>query len=135
VPIMNWTPALSVGVDSLDAQHKKWIDTVNRLFDAMKIGRGREILGPLLAEVVQFARMHFETEERAMLSAGYDGYAQHKAKHGEFLRRMTEMQKNHQTGNLTLSLKLMDTLRDWIVEHVQETDKCYEPCMTSKGIR
>ena len=39
MPIMTWTPALSVGIDSLDAQHKKWIDTLNQLFDAMKRGQ------------------------------------------------------------------------------------------------
>jgi hemerythrin-like metal-binding protein len=133
--IMTWTHALSVGVESLDEQHKTWIDMVNQLFDAMKVGKGREKLESMLDQVVEFARMHFAAEERAMLAAEYGWYAQHKVKHDEFLKKMTEMQQRQKAGALTLSMTVLDMLRDWIIEHVNDVDKGYGPCLTSKGIR
>ena len=54
--------------------------------------------------------------------------------HEAFLQRMAQFQERHRAGDLTLSLKVMETLRDWIVEHVQSTDKRYGPALSGKGI-
>jgi hemerythrin len=38
MPLMTWTPKLSVGVAVLDEDHKKLVGMVNELYDAMQAG-------------------------------------------------------------------------------------------------
>jgi len=52
--LITWNAALSVGVKEIDDQHKKLIDLVNQLNDAMHAGKGRDVLGAVLAELVKY---------------------------------------------------------------------------------
>ena len=56
MPLMEWTDKLSVGVPSIDAQHKKLVSMANTLYDAMKAGHGKEILDETLAGAHQLHR-------------------------------------------------------------------------------
>jgi hemerythrin len=39
-----WTEQLSVGIKEIDYQHKKLVDLINELNDAMRTGTGNDIL-------------------------------------------------------------------------------------------
>ena len=54
MPLMEWTDKLSVGVPSIDAQHKKLVSMANTLYDAMKAGHGKEILDETLAGLINY---------------------------------------------------------------------------------
>lgn len=41
MPIIQWNDSLPVGVDAMDLQHKKLVNLINQLFDAMKEGKGK----------------------------------------------------------------------------------------------
>ena len=63
-----WGPKLWVGVKDIDDQHKKLVEIVNKLNDAMVAGHGREVIGPTLNELIRYTQQHFAAEERIMLS-------------------------------------------------------------------
>jgi hemerythrin len=64
--LMTWGPKLSVGVPQIDDQHKKLIELVNRLNEAMIAGHGRDLIGSTLSELVKYTQYHFACEERLM---------------------------------------------------------------------
>ena len=66
MPIAIWTPALSLGVDSLDADHQKLIDTLNMVFDAMLFDRSSAALHSALATLDDYVTGHFAREEAWM---------------------------------------------------------------------
>ena len=48
MPCMTWKDSMSVGVPSIDEQHKKLVGMLNELFEGMNVGKGKEVLGRIL---------------------------------------------------------------------------------------
>jgi len=51
--LIEWSPAYSVKVKKFDDQHKKLIELINQLHDAMKAGQGNAMLGEFACSVFQ----------------------------------------------------------------------------------
>jgi len=134
MPFMTWTDKLSVGVKVFDDDHKKLIGTLNQLNDGMKAGHGKEVLEKVLAELVDYTKFHFAREEETFAKTGYPEAATQKKQHAELVKRVLEMQARFKKGELTLSLEVMDFLKDWLINHIQGTDKKYGPFLNAKGI-
>jgi hemerythrin len=133
---MQWTEKLSVGVAVLDEDHKKLVGMVNELYDAMQAGHGKEKLGPILNQLVQYTRMHFAREEKFFSETGYADSAAHKQQHEALTRQVLEVQKKYAGGEVaTLSVEVMHFLRDWLVKHIQGSDQSYRAHLNAKGIK
>jgi hemerythrin len=61
---LKWNNRYSVHVDEIDKQHQKLINLINEMYDAMQAGKGREIIGTVIDEFVDYTVYHFNTEER-----------------------------------------------------------------------
>ena len=72
MPLIAWDQGFSVGVGSIDEQHKKLIGLLNDLHDAMRFGKGRDVLGKVLAELIDYTAYHFRTEEGLFAKYGPD---------------------------------------------------------------
>ena len=85
MPFMTWTDALSVGSAEIDNQHKKLIELVNRLHDAMRTGQGHETLTGIFEEVLAYTDYHFKTEERIFNPLDYPQKLSHLHQHQDLL--------------------------------------------------
>lgn len=46
------------------------------------------------------------------------------------------MQSKYKSGvTSTLSLEVLNFLKNWLIKHIQGTDEKYVPFLTSKGVR
>jgi hemerythrin len=133
--LMNWNEDLSVKVNEIDDQHKKLIQMINTLHEAMKAGQTKQVLEKTLQDLATYAVYHFQTEEKYMQQFAYPGYLSHKMKHDAFVKKVTEFQGDYQSGKLGLSLDIMNFLRDWVTTHIKETDKKYSATFLSKGLK
>jgi hemerythrin len=131
---MEWTPAYSVSVKKFDDQHKKLVDLVNQLHDAMKAGEGNTMLGVVLQSLIAYTGTHFADEERMMQANGYPDYAKHKASHESLVKQVLDLQKKFQGGTEILTLPVMTFLKNWLVNHIQGEDKKYGQYFNTKGI-
>ena len=135
MPLMTWSEKISVGVAELDEDHKKLVAMLNQLFDAINSGHGKESLGKTLDELIAYAVMHFAHEEKFFAQTGYPDAAAHRQEHEKFKRQVLEVQQKCKNGGSgTLSLELMNFLKNWLVDHIQGNDKKYGPYLNSKGI-
>lgn len=123
--LIAWRPQYSVGVPAFDAQHKQLIQMVNRLYDAMKAGRGQDVLAEILIQLVQYTKRHFAAEEAMFDQIGFAGAAAHKAKHAELTRKVQEFQQKLQSGSAAISVQLTAFLKQWLLEHILQEDKKY----------
>jgi hemerythrin-like metal-binding protein len=130
---MVWNDALSVNISEIDHQHQHLIDLINILHDAMKQGRGKEVLSVTLDELARYAVEHFAAEEKLMQKYGYPEFSAHKAEHESFIKKVTDFQNGFIAGKLLLSIEILTFLRDWTINHIAETDKKYVPFLSSKG--
>jgi len=135
MPLMTWNKKCSVGVRVLDEDHKKLIGFINELYDAIQSGRGKESLGKILDSLVEYVKTHFAREEEFFARTKYAEAAAHKKEHDELTKQVLEAQKKYKAGaNGTLSLELMNFLKNWLVTHLQASDGKYGPHLNSKGI-
>jgi len=62
--LISWNDNLSVHVGEIDRQHQQLIKMINDLDDAMKQGKGKEVLGKIVKGLSDYTAYHFSTEER-----------------------------------------------------------------------
>jgi hemerythrin-like metal-binding protein len=61
--LVTWDTSYSVSVKSCDAEHQKLFDLINQLHEAMRLGQGRAIVGPVVQELENYTQTHFRAEE------------------------------------------------------------------------
>ena len=118
-----WKPSLSVGIESIDEQHKELIRRAAAFLDHVE-GRSRQDVGILLSYLRTYALTHFADEEDAMREAGYPGYERHKYQHDRFLSDLLELSKQQEKRRSpgVAPAELGRWIRSWILEHVSRTD-------------
>ncbi|NPV02538.1 MAG: hemerythrin family protein [Brevinematales bacterium] len=131
---MVWNDTLSVNIPEIDRQHQRLIDLINLLHDAMKQGKGKDVLSVTLDELAKYSVEHFTAEEKLMLKYQYPNYPAHKAEHESFIKKVTDFQNGFIEGKMLLSIEILTFLRDWTINHIAETDKKYIPFLSPKGL-
>ena len=132
--IIEWTPAYSVKVKKFDDQHKKLVDLINQLHDAMKSGQGNNVISGVLQSLISYTATHFADEIKTMQSNAYPDIVKHQAEHDKFVKQVLEFQKKYQDGSAMLTMTVLSFLKDWLVKHIQGEDKKYGPFLNTKGI-
>lgn len=135
MPLMTWNEKMAVGVNLLDTDHQKLVGMLNELYDAVTKGHGKESLGKVLDGLVDYTKIHFAHEETFFAQTNYPEAAAHKKEHDALTQQVLEVQKKYKSGvTTTLSLEVMNFLKNWLVNHIQASDKKYGPYLNSKGI-
>ncbi len=125
MPLITWDDKFSVGVQSMDAQHQRWFALMNNLHDAMREGRGKAVQDAILAEMIDYTQTHFRREEELLQAKLYPNLLEHQDKHRLFTNRLFDMQSRIQKGEPVLTFDLMDSLKDWLQEHIMKEDMKY----------
>lgn len=131
----NWEDRFSVGIAEIDMQHRKLVQMLNELYDAMKAGKGNEMVGKILGAMIQYTAGHFATEERCMKLHGYPDFAAHKKEHDSLTQQVLDLQEQFKTGQAALSVKVGSFLKSWLINHISGTDMAYSPYLRSKGMK
>jgi len=136
MPLLSWSDKFSVEVQSIDKQHQKLFAMLNELHDAMRAGKGRQLVPAILERLVDYTHEHFAAEEALMKQAKYPDFASHKAEHEKLKNEVAKMLKDaeHDGDWSTLSLPLLDFLRNWLQSHIVNRDKHYTAHLRTAGI-
>jgi len=134
MPLIVWGPLLAVGVKEIDDQHKKLVELVNQLNDAMQAGHGKEQLRPVLNELIRYTQYHFGTEERLMARHQYEASTPHQAEHKKFVTEVSAFKAKFDSGNAMISTEIMNFLRDWLSKHILMSDKKFARSLNSVGV-
>jgi hemerythrin family non-heme iron protein len=107
-----WDDSFQVFYDAIDEEHKglfKGIfDVAAAPADAAK-----------LTHLVDLVKKHFSTEEAMMTAKNYDGYANHKQVHDEFVAKLG-------TLSAPVSPDTVKFAKEWLVNHIKGTDMLYK---------
>ena len=121
--MIQWTPALAVGIDEIDAQHQELFRRAGQFLASLE-GSSRKDVGTLLSYLRLYAITHFGTEEERMREAEYPEYPAHKAEHDRFIRELLRMSDEHERrgGPGLQPLRVATFVTRWLEEHVSGTD-------------
>lgn len=123
--LITWNDTLSVGISEMDQQHRKLVDLVNQLYDAMGQGKGDNVKNAILNDLIMYTKVHFAAEERLMQKYGYPEFAAHKRLHDELTARAVQLKQKLDAGQMVASVTLSSFLRDWLKNHITRVDKKY----------
>ncbi len=130
-----WSDRYSVGIARIDAQHRKLVDLINELHEAMLAGRGNAVIEKTLDALAAYTVSHFASEEGLMKQCAYPGYAEQKAEHEKLLAQLKLLQeKSRGKGGIALTLELASFLKHWLIDHIAALDKKYTAHLRAAGI-
>ena len=130
-----WTQDLSVNVNELDAQHKKLFVLINELDDAMREGKGREVLGKVMMGLISYTNTHFSNEEKYFDQFKYPDASSHKQEHSLFIKKINEFKSQFEANRLGLTIQISQFLNSWLQNHIKVTDKKYGPFFNQHGLK
>lgn len=133
--LISWSPMLSTDVQIIDDQHKKLIDLINKLNDAMNAGHGKEALKAVLTELVDYTVYHFGTEEKLMGQHKYADSTAHLGEHKKLVQDVSAFKTKFEAGNAMISTEIMNFLRDWLSKHIMQTDKKFGKALNAAGVK
>ena len=134
--LLEWNENLSVGVSTIDDEHKNLVGMLNELYDAMQAKHSEEALGGVLDGLVAYTVYHFKHEEALFAKTGYAAAAEHKKEHDDLTKHVLDVQKEYQEGaTATLSTEVLNFLRKWLLTHILVSDKKFGPHLNAKGIK
>ena len=134
MPLIEWKPEFSVGIKEIDEQHKKLIDTINTLHNAMAEGKGKNVLDEVFTNLIDYTTNHFATEETFMVAFSYPDYSKHKEAHDACISRVMEFKNKFDKGDVRITIELSIFLVDWLNQHLLEMDMQYVPFFREKGL-
>jgi hemerythrin len=132
---IQWDSRLALNVPEIDTQHQKLVAMINDLNAAMQQGKGKEAIGSILDGLVSYTQFHFSGEEKLFDQAGFPGSAAHKLEHVDFVKKVGAFKDDHTKGKLCLSIEIMTYLSDWLIKHIQVTDKKYVPYVVAQSVK
>ncbi len=120
---MSWQTDYQVGVAEIDNQHRRLVEMVNSLHEAMRSGPGKTLVPRILDELVEYTVSHFSTEERFMQETRYPEYPLYKRQHEELTRQVLQIKAEIDRGSPVNTIEVMNFLKVWLVHHILASDK------------
>lgn len=130
---IEWDDKYKVNIIEIDAQHKRLFAIYNNLVDAMYQGVGVKELRNALNDLLEYAVVHFMTEEGYMEKYRYPELESHKAAHKDFRNKFYTLHKEFSEGKPVLTAEVVEYLRDWLKQHVLNVDQKYAPYLKRAG--
>ena len=134
MPLVEWNDELSVGISSIDEQHKKLVNMINALNDALVEGKANDLLATIFDGLTVYTVKHFGYEEELFAQHGYVEAESHKNEHEALINQVKTLQNKMNEGDFMISVEVMAFLKDWLTNHIMKTDKAYAPFLIDKGV-
>lgn len=132
---VSWKESYSVGIDSIDDDHKKLLSLINQFQTAVHYQTGEQFEKEALDELVNYTQYHFKREEEMMEEFGYADLEPHKAKHRAMIDQVERFIALHEEKGHEVLEEAADYLKQWLIEHINGTDKEYSGFLIEKGAK
>lgn len=132
--LIKWEKKFSVDIARIDVEHRRLIDMINRLHEAMLDRKTDGVLLDIVDGMIDYARTHFRTEEFYMDEFEYPEKAVHKSEHAAFIEKAEDLRNRLDQGEMVFSLEVIRFLKDWLTNHIMVTDGKYAPFFKEKGL-
>ena len=122
---LEWSDQFSVDNKDLDLQHQQLFSLINELVQLEFGNSQKNRIKSALDSLMDYARRHFEDEEKILLECEYPEFIEHKNEHEEFRKVITRNYDEFLKGNESILEKTITYLTGWIIYHILKIDKKY----------
>ena len=121
--LIKWSASLSTGIPKIDSQHKTFIGLINKTNECVDKKR-KEDLSKVLTELLNYARIHFSTEEEIFDKYSYPYSNEHKEEHLKLIEKAISFYDKALRGE-DVGKEFALFLKDWLEDHLKKHDFKY----------
>jgi hemerythrin len=129
-----WFPFFSVGVGSIDAEHKTLFAIMDELAEAMEDSGRISGNDGVKQKLLEFTRSHFQNEEALMEKYSYARLPVQKREHTVLLSKLERIVTATERRSRPRPGTAVDFLKDWLLTHILVEDLQYRDLFTSMGL-
>lgn len=132
---LQWQEEYSVGIESLDNDHKKLINLLNQFTTAYDYAMSEDFERQALSNLIAYTKYHFEREENLLVEHNFIDVEAHKKQHKAMIAQVESFVTLYdEKGHDALS-EVSNFLKEWLINHINGTDKEYTQCLTAHGVK
>ena len=120
--LLKWKPGYSLGIPSVDFEHREMIGMINDVYANLGENSNPEEIESALEDIYAGISSHFALEERHMREAVYEEYEAHKDEHEDLLDQIRDMMDLYEDDPESGRLLLQQKLSDWFGIHFATFD-------------
>jgi hemerythrin len=134
--LFSLTPNLVTGIPAIDEQHGELFDIANEVVAASQASLHPELFDLALSFLVGYTAYHFAAEETVMAKVGYPGAGAHASVHNRLRERVVTivLRVRRQGPTEQSQADIVHLLEDWVVVHVQESDRAFARFVREQSI-
>ena len=123
--LIKWTDKYTLGIQEIDNQHKGLVVIINELFTYMSEGKAKEKMEDVFDHLTEYTKKNFSAEELMLYRYAYKDIEEHKVEHKKFIEKLEAFKKDFNNSKITISLEVLNFLKDWLLNHILISDKKY----------
>ena len=125
---IKWSKDYETGVEEIDDQHHILVNTLNEANELLTKDYSLENLQNITKDLLSYALYHFEEEEEMMQNYNYaeefpEDDKNHMIQHRDFSAKVVDVRNSLKAGNLIEQDELISFLLNWLLNHIDKTDK------------
>ena len=137
--LIEWNDSLKLGIAVVDRQHERLVGIINRLHQATLDGRGADVIGEILDELIIYTATHFSMEEKYFAQFEYADAEEHKREHDALIEKVSalanDFEKAIRGSESDLAKELLQFLQIWWRYHMMETDSKFVTLFKERGLK
>jgi hemerythrin-like metal-binding protein len=120
--LLQWKPDYTLGIPSVDYEHRELIALINAVYGHMAESADPAIVEAGLEDIYAGIAAHFALEERIMRAAAYAEYTAHKESHEQLLDAIRDLMDGYAADPEQGRKDLERELSDWFHGHFATFD-------------
>ena len=131
--ILKWKDSYSVGIKSLDQQHRRLLELINKLSGIDPETKDKKKIFSVLNALAEYAQAHFDSEESYLSKYEYPNLAQQQREHVAFTAEVFRLAQKLEQAEPGIHSEVINFTKDWYISHILGTDREYIDFLLSKG--
>ncbi|MFZ5981389.1 MAG: bacteriohemerythrin [Candidatus Zixiibacteriota bacterium] len=120
--LINWDENFSIHNEKIDNQHKRLIAIINQLHDAIVNGNAKDVLGNIISDLYDYAKVHFSSEEALFEKYNYSKIEEHKKSHRILCLSVERYQDMFYKNKLSVN-EFANFMANWLIDHLMVEDR------------
>lgn len=130
--LLSWSDQYLIGNDTIDAEHEELFRILNDFHTRWVDAHNRQDIARILNQLIVYAQMHFQHEEKIMAEASFPKLAEHQQIHEAMIDTIFALHKSYEEGSLHLEMDTMKFVKSWLVGHILDNDYIFRDFLTRR---
>lgn len=133
----NWNSDFDTGIKNIDKQHRQLVDYIDKLYSAVMADSGKsdEEVKKIVLQLHEYSITHLDDEEKLFKEIALPDrlLAEHLEQHDNFRQKQKEFADSVRKG-YPVTFQVVQFLKQWLSEHIMETDMKYVEYMKQEDL-